>query len=145
VLWQYFIDPEKRLQWHGDGAVAETNEPNEQGRLGVGAASHCDHGSMAALHRYVDWRPFSYFTTELTPTKGPSLFRLPALETTEFVPEANGWTTTHYRLRLMDRGWFSRLKLRLLVAPFFRRGMARSVELLHSLLEDRDAQAAEAS
>ncbi len=41
VLWQYHIEPEKRLEWHGD-AVAERNEPNERGRLGVGAASHCD-------------------------------------------------------------------------------------------------------
>ena len=144
VLWQYLVEPEKRLQWHGD-AVAESNDPNEQGRVGVGAGSHCDHGgSGAALHRYVDWRPFSYFTTELTPTKGSFLGPW-AVETSEVVPEANGWTTTHYRLRLIDRGWFSRLKFRLLVAPSFRRGMTRSVERLKTLLEDQypDAQTAE--
>ena len=143
VLWQYSIEPEKRLQWHS-GAVAERNELNEWGRLGVGAASHCDHGSVAALHRYVDWRPFSYFTTELTPTKG-SFLELPYLEMTEFVPEANGWTTTHYRLRLVDRGWLSRLKFRLLLAPLLRRMLAQSVERLRSLLENEnsDVQAAE--
>jgi uncharacterized protein YndB with AHSA1/START domain len=147
VLWQYFIEPEKRLQWHGD-AVAETNEPNAEGRLGVGAGSHCDHGgSGAALHRYVDWRPFSYFTTELTFTKGPFLALLlarPCLETSEFVPEANGWTTTHFRLRLMDRGWLSRLRLRLF-APLLRRSLAQSVERLRSLLENEnsDVQTAE--
>lgn len=154
VLWQYHIEPEKRLQWHGD-AVAERNEPNERGRLGVGAASHCDHGgSGAALHRYVDWRPFSYFTTELMPTKGSFLGALlgvrenevTGLEMTEFVPEANGWTTSHSRFRLMDHGWLSRLRLRL-YAPFLRRGFARSVERLRILLEDQDpdAQAAESA
>jgi hypothetical protein len=141
VLWQYYIEPEKRLQWHID-AVAEPNEPNEQGRLGVGAASHCDHGSGVAFHRYVDWRPFSYFTTELTFSKSSFLFR-PCLEMTEFVPEANGWTTTHYRLRLVDRGWLSRLKLRLF-APFFRRLFAQAMERLRTLLENQypDAQGA---
>ena len=151
VLWQYFIEPEKRLQWHSD-AIAETNEPNEQGRLGVGAASHCDHGSGAALHRYVDWRPFSYFTTELMPTKGSFLASLlglsenevTGLEMSEFVPGADGWTTTNYRLRLMDHGWLARLRLRL-YAPFLRRLLARNVERLTTLLEDQypDARPAE--
>lgn len=133
VLWQHLVEPEKRMQWHIN-AVAEPNEPNERGRMGVGAGSHCDHGSVAALHRYVDWCPFSYFTTELTPTKGPSFFALPGLEMTEFVPEADGWTTTHYRFRLTDRGWFSKLRFRLF-APLFRRIIARDVERLTFILE----------
>jgi hypothetical protein len=62
----------------------------------------------------------------------------------EFVPEADGWTTTNYRLRLMDRGRLSRLKLRLF-APLFRRALAQSAERLSSLLENQypDAQTAE--
>jgi len=36
----------------------------------------------------------------------------------------------------MDRGWLSRLRLRL-YAPFFRRVLARNVERLTTLLEDQ--------
>lgn len=143
-LWQYHIEPEKRLLWHGD-AVAETNEPNGEGRLGAGGGSHCDHGgSGAAFHRYVDWRPFSYFTAELVPTKGSfvgALFgihenEITCLEMTEFVPGTNGWTTIHSRLRLMDHGWLARLRLRL-YAPFFRRLHTMNAERLTTLLEDQ--------
>ncbi len=78
------------------------------------------------------------------PTKGSLLAALlgvhenevTGLEMTEFVPEANSWTTSHSRFRLMDRGWLSRLRLRL-YAPFFRRVLARNVERLTTLLEDQ--------
>jgi len=74
-----------------------TNVPNNLGRLGVGAVSHCSHGSWAANLRYIDWRPFHYFTDELQPTKG-GLMAAPAMtETVEFVPTANGTTAMHYR------------------------------------------------
>jgi hypothetical protein len=145
------MEPEKRLQWHAD-AVAETNDANADGRLGVGAVGHCDHGgSGAALHRLVDWRPFSYFTAELISTKGSligALFgihtnEITCLEMTELVPDADGWTTIHSRLRLMDHGWLARLRLRL-YAPLLRRLHTTNVRRLTALLEGQypDPQAA---
>ena len=43
VVWQYFVDPEKRLRWQ-PLQTAVKNQPNQQGRLGPGASSHCAHG-----------------------------------------------------------------------------------------------------
>ena len=43
VVWQYFVDPEKRLRWQ-PLQTAIKNQPNQDGRFGPGASSHCAHG-----------------------------------------------------------------------------------------------------
>ena len=63
VLWQYFVDPEKRLRWETNNKAIES-EPNSRGRLGPGAYTHCS--LEGCEHRYIDWRPFNYFTEEVT-------------------------------------------------------------------------------
>jgi hypothetical protein len=77
VLWQYFVDPEKRLHWQLLQTAIE-NQPNRQGRFGAGASSHCAHGFGGdALREYLDWRPYSYFTNRFTPLgRAPLLFPL---------------------------------------------------------------------
>ncbi len=109
VLWQYFVDPEKRLRWQPLQTAIE-NQPNQQGRLGAGASSHCAHGLGGdALREYLDWRPYSYFTNRFTPLgRGPHFF--PGIETFEFIPTDTG-TRVDYRFRLEDCGPLTRLRV----------------------------------
>lgn len=103
VLWQYFVDADKRMRWQPLQTDVE-NQPNEGGRMGVGASSHCAHGQAAdALREYIDWRPFRYFTNRFTPLgNGPPMMPR-SIETIEFAPGADGRTTIHWRIKLEDR------------------------------------------
>ena len=64
---------EVRLAFQDDLLEME-NEPNPDGRMGIGTNAHCAHGTYSASHKYVDWRPFHYYTelvdqgAELSPT-----------------------------------------------------------------------------
>ena len=133
VLWQYFVDPEKRLRWQ-PLQTAIKNQPNQQGRLGPGASSHCAHGRHGdALREYLDWRPYSYFTNRFTPLgRGPLFF--PCIETFEFTP-TNAGTTVHYRYRLEDRGPLTRLRFRI-IRPGGRRMLTQSGGTLGRILDE---------
>ena len=133
VLWQYFVDPDKRLRWQ-PLQTAIKNQPNEQGRVGAGASSHCAHGASGdALREYLDWRPYSYFTNRFTPL-GRGLLFFPCIETFEFTPTDAG-TRVDYRLRLEDCGPLTRLRYRIL-----RRGagrmLTRSGRTLRRILDE---------
>ena len=95
--------------------TAIKNQPNQQGRLGPGASSHCAHGVGGdVLREYLDWRPYSYFTNRLTPLgRGPFFF--PCIETFEFTPTDAG-TMVHYRFRLEDCGPLTRLRFLIVAA-----------------------------
>lgn len=112
VVWQYFVDPEKRLRWQ-PLQTAITNQPNEEGRTGPGASSHCAHGAQGdALREYLDWRPYRYFTNRFTPLgRGPLFF--PMIETFEFTPTDVG-TRVQYRFRLEGCGPWTRLRFKVL-------------------------------
>jgi uncharacterized protein YndB with AHSA1/START domain len=138
VVWQYFVDPEKRLRWQPLQTAIE-NRPNREGRLGPGASSHCAHGVGGdILREYLDWRPYSYFTNRLAPLgRGPFFF--PCIETFEFIPTDAG-TTVHYRFRLEDRRRLTRLRM-LIVGPGGHRMLRRSGKGLRRILdEDADAE-----
>jgi hypothetical protein len=133
VLWQYFVDPEKRLRWQPLQTEIE-NQPNAQGRLGAGASSHCAHGLGGdALREYLDWRPYRYFTNRFTPLSRGALF-FPCLETFEFIPSTTG-TRVDYRLRLEDGGPLRRLRFRAL-RPAWRRALTRSGRALRRALDE---------
>jgi hypothetical protein len=134
VLWPYFVEPEKRLRWQ-PMQTAIHNQPNQHGRLGAGASSHCAHGvGGAALREYLDWRPFSYYTNRFTPlSRGPIFF--PAVETTEFIPTDAGSTIVSYRYRLKNRGRPTRLRFCSML-PIFRRAFNRSTEQLIQVMQD---------
>ncbi len=105
VVWQYFVDPEKRLRWQ-PGQTAVTAEPNPAGRMGAGASTHCAHGEGTAdgLREYLDWRPFSYFTNRyISLRNGNEGAFLAAMETTEFTPLDGGGTAVTMRIRIEDR------------------------------------------
>jgi hypothetical protein len=107
VVWQYFVDPDKRLRWQ-PGQTAVRAEPNPGGRMGAGASTHCAHGEGNAdgLREYLDWRPFSYFTNRYTSLRngneGLKHFDR-CLETMEFTPLEDGGTAVNYRIRIEDR------------------------------------------
>jgi hypothetical protein len=102
VLWQYFVDTDKRLRWQLVQTAVE-NQPNDRGRMGIGAASHCAHGAAGdALREYLDWRPFSYVTNRFTPLPGAVLMPR-SIETSEFIPLEDGGTEIHWRIKLEDR------------------------------------------
>jgi len=133
VLWQYFVDPEKRLRWQPLQTAIE-NKPNQQGRLGAGASSHCAHGVGGdALREYLDWRPYSYFTNRFTPLGHGPLF-VPLIETFEFTLTDAG-TMAHYRCRLDQCGPLTRLRFRTL-RPGFRRSLIRSGKTLGRILHE---------
>ncbi len=135
VIWQYYVDPEKRLRWQPIQTSIK-NQPNARGRLGVGASSHCAHRIGGdVLREYIDWRPFSYFTIRLTPLPGGFELAPPGIETMEFIPLEDGTTSTHYRFRVRDRGRLAKLRFavrRLL----FRMSRRRTKEALERILEE---------
>jgi hypothetical protein len=104
VLWQYFVDTDKRLRWQPFQTGVE-NQPNAGGRMGVGAASHCAHGAAGdALREYLDWRPFTYITNRFTPLPNGAPIMPRSIETVEFIPLESGGTSVHWRIKLEDRG-----------------------------------------
>lgn len=133
VLWQYFVDPEKRLRWQ-PLQTAVKNRPNRQGRLGQGASSHCAHGVGGdALREYLDWRPYSYFTARFTPLgRGPQFF--PGIETFEFMSTETG-TRVQYRFRLTDRGPLMRLRFQI-IRPATHKVLSRSGRTLRKTLDE---------
>lgn len=104
IAWQYFVDPDKRLRWQPN-QTSITYSPNADGRIAVGASSHCVHGIGGdAFREYLDWRPFEYFTCRFTPTaNGPEI--MPAgIETYEFTPIGEDGVSVRWRVRVDDRG-----------------------------------------
>ncbi len=131
VLWQYFVDPEKRLRWETNNKAIK-NRPNSRGRLGPGAYTHCSRDGCE--HRYVDWRPFNYFTEEITPPQSP-LIPSPVAQTFEFIPSESGGTVVNYRVRVRRRGLLMRL-VGLISGPVVRRIYKGRAERLEELLRE---------
>ena len=105
VVWQYYVQPGRRAEWSMDvNETSVTFRPNEQGRLGAGASSHCAHAVGGdAFREYLDWRPYEYFTSRLTPLP-PFLFpNIPFIETFRFHDLHDGRTEFHWTLRCIDR------------------------------------------
>jgi hypothetical protein len=68
VVWEWLNDPGKRSRWiHGTSWSAGLRP---QGRTGPGASNHCDHGSGRATETVLDWRPFDYYTVEVSERRG---------------------------------------------------------------------------
>jgi hypothetical protein len=136
VVWQYFVEPEKRLRWQPLQTAIE-DHPNQHGRLGAGASSHCAHGHGGdAVREYLDWRPYSYFTDRYMPL-GRAPFLFPCIETFEFIPTKTG-VRIDYRMRLEAPTVPTRLRFWLL-RPAMRRALRRSHTALRAALDQRDS------
>lgn len=105
VAWQYLVQPGRRSEWSFDSL--ETSlvfAPNEEGRLGSGASSHCAHGDLGDARReYLDWRPFEYFTSRFTPIAPNPLFKVVWIETFAFDDLGDGRSELHWTVRCVDR------------------------------------------
>ena len=65
ILWEWFIDIAKRELWMKEKTWKKGERP--KGRMNIGATNHCIHGKDASTTEViVDWRPFEYYTYEMT-------------------------------------------------------------------------------
>ena len=105
VVWQYCVQPGRRSEWSFDALeTGNVFTPNEQGRLGPGASSHCAHGDLGdAFREYLDWRPFEYFTCRFTPIEPNPLFKVQWIETWAMEDLGDGRTESHWTVRCIDR------------------------------------------
>ncbi len=105
VVWQYWVQPEKRARW--SLSAFETSivfSKNDAGRLGVGASSHCAHSVGGdALREYLDWRPYDYFTCRLTPLPAELVTVCPWIETNSFTRVGENRTEFRWTVRCIDR------------------------------------------
>ena len=84
VVWQYFVQPDKRARHAFEtGESSVVFSPNDEGRLAeTGATSHCGTRSGGdALREHLDWRPYEYFTCRLTPLPAELVILSPMIET----------------------------------------------------------------
>ncbi len=105
VVWQYWVQPGRRLEWSFDSLeTSNVFTPNEEGRLGPGASSHCAHGDFGdAMREYLDWRPFEYFTSRFSPVGPSPLFKVQWMETFAFEELGDGRTAQILTVRCVDR------------------------------------------
>jgi uncharacterized protein YndB with AHSA1/START domain len=67
VVWDWLNDPQKRQQWSGV-EIRPILRPG--GRTKQGAQNHCVHGKSVSVEDIVDWKPFDYFTADVTTPLG---------------------------------------------------------------------------
>lgn len=105
VVWQYYVQPQRRAEWSIEvNETSVTFTPNEKGRLGIGASSHCAHAVGGdALREYLDWRPYEYFTSRLTPLPPKPISPVPWIETFSFDDLGDGRTKFRWTVRCIDR------------------------------------------
>ena len=105
VVWQYWVQPEKRARW--SLSALETSvvfSKNDAGRLGAGASSHCAHSVGGdAMREYLDWRPYEYFTCRLTPLPAEVMIAVPWIETNSFTDVGENRTEFRWTVRCIDR------------------------------------------
>jgi hypothetical protein len=127
VVWEWLNDPYKRTQWMRGRAWRSGARP--AGRTDVGARNHCEHGLGTATEVILDWRPFAYFTVELTPRPG----NLTMLQTFRLEALAGGERTRVHSHTFFQRPlprWLARPLCRLTMAPTLRADLARLAGLV---------------
>lgn len=126
VAWEYQTSPQKRLRWQTD--ISRIDEDVSGGRRGEGTETHCVHGRGAIVERMLDWRPFRYFTRQITlPGIGPWTF------TSEFAETERGETEMRMRAeRLSGRRRLVWAMVRRPVMSKMRGDMERLEELLRA-------------
>lgn len=105
VVWQYWVQPEKRARW--SLSANETSVvflPNDDGRRATGGSSHCAHAVGGdALREYLDWRPNDYFTCRMTPLPHELVLYTPWIETCTFTSVGENRTEWRWTVRCIDR------------------------------------------
>ena len=136
AAWKYWVDPIERQRWacRQFSKKPDRVTRNAQGRVGQGAAMHCNHGPGTWRWEFVDWRPFAYFSCEAT---GPRLRQYVGTreqtDTFEFVPTPDGGTQVVHRIRLKNRGRLSLFTYRIQrqgIAAFWRKANATLLSII---------------
>lgn len=96
IVWDWLTDPIKRNNWSNGAAWSAIKRPH--GRTGPAAQNHCS--SSGAIEEILDWRPFNYYTVNL------SKWRFNMLITSALEPVGKGTRLQFHmksRLRLPRR------------------------------------------
>lgn len=134
VAWAAFTDGAMAPQW-STTYRSQIDKPNEQGRIGVDAERHCDHGSWSSNARFVDWQPPRYFTLRRKASGRSWQAPPPMLEMTEFIPRDDGGTDVTIRMRSDDRRLLTLLSIRLFW-PWAKRSMRKDEGRLNAFLRE---------
>ncbi|MBI3216962.1 MAG: DUF2652 domain-containing protein [Mycobacterium sp.] len=113
--WHYYVNPVQRQRWKCRyfSKKPDVATRNAKGRIGTGASMHCSHGPGTARWEFVDWRPFTSVTHEVTaPRLLPYVGLHDELNTFDFIPTADGRTQVVCRARLKNRSRLARLTYR---------------------------------
>ena len=104
LVWQYYVDPTERQRWVclDFSAEPDVETPNREGRLGVGATSHCNHGPGTWFREFLDWRPLASITCRTVGVGPGPPERRSVIETFDFRAVAGGTQVTT-RVRIIDR------------------------------------------
>jgi len=143
AAWNYWLDPIERQRWlcRHFSRKPDRATRNAQGRIGPGAAMHCNHGPATWRWEFVDWRPFASVTHKSTTSRfGPYVGLPNQLATFDFTPTPPGGTRVVQRIRLENRGRLSLLAYRLqhrVVAAYWRQSYRN---LLRIIAEDQASQ-----
>ncbi|MGE5595384.1 MAG: SRPBCC family protein [Hyphomicrobiales bacterium] len=132
MAWQYWVEPEKMLRWQS-GITGWDTRPNDRGRTGPGAVSHCEHGAGVSQMLTIDWRPFEYFTYEQTALRRRLMLPPPNRYTVLFEEDGEGGTWVELRSRMHSRGLPTRLKV-LAMRPVVRRAFRKDEARLNAIL-----------
>jgi hypothetical protein len=115
AAWHYYLDPLERQRWRCRHFSKKPDRAtrNAMGRIGRGAAMHCSHGPGVSRWEFVDWRPFTSVTHEVTAPRFASYLGLRnEFDTFDFVSTPDGGTHVAHRIRLKNRGRLSLLVYR---------------------------------
>jgi uncharacterized protein YndB with AHSA1/START domain len=127
IVWDWVTNPAKRPLW--EGLTDRVDETSDGGRRGVGTTNHCVHGRGAIVQRFLDWRPFRYFTIESdVPVLGSWVF------TFEFEEVDDESTRVHVRGERLH-GW-KRRGVWALMRRKFTSESDRDWERLRTMLEE---------
>jgi uncharacterized protein YndB with AHSA1/START domain len=143
AAWNYWLDPIERQRWlcRHFSKKPDRATRNAHGRIGPGAAMHCNHGAGTARWEFVDWRPFVSVTHKGTTSRfGPLVGLRNQLATFDFTPTPDGGTQVVQRIRLVNRRKISLLTYRVqhwAVAAYWRRSHRN---LLAVIAEDSASQ-----
>ncbi len=117
LVWDWLNDPYKRTRWFRWTTWTPGSRP--AGRTGIGAVNHCVHGVGSLIETILDWRPYRYFTVEMSQDSIWSRFE--ATYQLDPLPEGQG-------TRLEFRAILRKAPAIGLARPVFRVGYSRKLK-----------------
>jgi uncharacterized protein DUF2652 len=136
IVWETFMDPEKRLVWQQYMGVTGFDQDNPRGTPGVGTTNHCMHGDGAVVREHIlDWKPYRYMSDRSTGPFGSLLC------TIEFSAGPSD-ETTHVAYRMQPEGDEGQLAAFAPMAPMFEQMLQGGFAQIAAMLREADAAVA---